>query len=200
MSILRRLAAALFLLPILALSASAQDYRVRPGDVLQIEVLEDATLNRSAIVLPDGQITLPVAGSIRVAGRSLGQVQEELARRLAPGFAAAPTVFVTLSALAERPEPAAPRTIDIFVLGAANAPGKVQVSPGTTLLQAIAQAGGLSPFAAKKRIQLRRVDKSGNEQIYKLDLDAIERGVAGGGATRLVQGDVIVVPQRKLFE
>jgi len=200
MSILRRLAAALFLLPILALSASAQDYRVRPGDVLQIEVLEDATLNRSAIVLPDGQITLPVAGSIRVAGRSLGQVQEELARRLAPGFAAAPTVFVTLSALAERPAPSAPRTIDIFVLGAANAPGKVQVSPGTTLLQAIAQAGGLSPFAAKKRIQLRRVDKSGTEQIYKLDLDAIERGGAGGGTTRLVQGDVIVVPQRKLFE
>ena len=200
MSIVRRLAAALFLLPILAVSAWAQDYRVRAGDVLQIEVLEDPTLNRSAIVLPDGKVTLPVAGSIRVAGRSLGQVQEELARRLAPGFAAAPTVFVTLSALAERPEPAAPRTIDIFVLGAANAPGKVEVSPGTTLLQAIAQAGGLSPFAAKKRIQLRRVDKSGNEQIYKLDLDAIERGVAGGGTTRLYEGDVIVVPQRKLFE
>ena len=200
MSILRRLAAALFLLPILALSASAQDYRVRSGDVLQIEVLEDATLNRSAIVLPDGQITLPVAGTIRVAGRSIGQVQEEIARRLAPGFAAAPTVFVTLSALAERPEPAPERTISIFVLGAANAPGKVEVSPGTTLLQAIAQAGGLSPFAAKKRIQLRRADKSGNEQIYKFDLDAIERGVAGGAATRLYEGDVIVVPQRKLFE
>lgn len=200
MSILRRLAAALFLLPILALSASAQDYRVRPGDVLQIEVLEDATLNRSAIVLPDGQISLPVAGTIRVSGRSLTQVQEELARRLAPGFATAPTVFVSLSALAERPEPAAPRTISIFVLGAANAPGKVDVAPGTTLLQALAQAGGLSPFAAKKRIQLRRVDKNGNEQIYKLDLDAIERGAAAGGTTRLVAGDVIVVPQRKLFE
>ncbi|MES2915818.1 MAG: polysaccharide biosynthesis/export family protein [Pseudomonadota bacterium] len=200
MSILRRLVAALILLPVLALSASAQEYRVRVGDVLEIEVLEDATLNRSAIVLPDGQITLPVAGSIRVAGRSIGQVQEELARRLAPGFATAPTVFVTLSALAERPAPAAPHTIAIFVLGAANAPGKVEVSPGTTLLQAIAQAGGLSPFAAKKRIQLRRVDKSGNEQIYKLDLDAIERGASAGGTTRLVEGDVIVVPQRKLFE
>ncbi len=202
MSILRRLAVAMLLLPVLAVSAFAQDYRVRPGDVLQIEVLEDATLNRSAIVLPDGQISLPVAGSIRVAGRSLAQVQAELASRLAPGFASAPTVFVTLSALAERPAATAavPRTIDIFVLGAANAPGKVQVSPGTTLLQAIAQAGGLSPFAAKKRIQLRRVDKSGTEQIYRLDLDAIERGVSGGGATRLANGDVIVVPQRKLFE
>lgn len=202
MSILRRLVAALFLLPILALTATAQDYRIRSGDTLQIEVLEDATLNRTAIVLPDGQISLPVAGTVRVAGRSLADVQAELVSRLAPGFTSPPTVFVTLSALAERPAATAavPRTIDIFILGAAATPGKVQVSPGTTLLQAIAQAGGLSPFAAKKRVQLRRVDKAGNEQIYKLDLDAIERGVSAGGTTRLVAGDVIVIPQRKLFE
>jgi polysaccharide biosynthesis/export protein len=202
MSILRRLVAALFLLPILALTATAQDYRIRSGDTLQIEVLEDATLNRTAIVLPDGQISLPVAGTVRVAGRSIADVQAELVSRLASGFTSPPTVFVTLSALAERPAATAavPRTIDIFILGAANTPGKVQVSPGTTLLQAIAQAGGLSPFAAKKRIQLRRVDKSGAEQIYKMDLDAIERGASSGGTTRLVAGDVIVIPQRKLFE
>ncbi|WP_128513766.1 polysaccharide biosynthesis/export family protein [Tabrizicola thermarum] len=202
MFILRRLVAALFLLPILALTAAAQDYRIRPGDVLQIEVLEDATLNRSAIVLPDGQISLPVAGTVRVAGRSIAEVQADLVRRLAPGFASTPTVFVTLSALAERPAgtAAAARTIDIYILGAANSPGKIEVSPGTTLLQAIAQAGGVSPFGAKKRIQLRRVDKSGNEQVYRLDLDAIERGASAGGTTRLVKGDVIVIPQRKLFE
>lgn len=202
MPILRRLLAALFVLPILAGLSSAQDYRVRSGDVLQIEVLEDATLNRSAIVLPDGQISLPLAGSIRAAGRTLAEVQADLAGRLAPNFAAAPTVYVTLSALAERAPstPTVARTIDVYILGAANTPGKVEVKPGATLLQALAQAGGLSPFAAKKRVQLRRVDKSGAEQVYKFDLDAIERGAAGGGSTRLVSGDVIVIPQRKLFE
>lgn len=201
MSILRRLAAALILLPLFAVASFAQDYKIRTGDVLQIEVLEDGTLNRSAIVLPDGQISLPLAGSVRAAGRSLAEVQADLAARLAPNFAKSPTVFVTLSALADRAPsaPAAPRMIDVFVMGAANAPGKIEVKPGTTLLQALAQAGGLSPFAAKKRVQLRRVDKSGNEQVYKIDVDAIERGEAGG-ATRLMSGDVIVVPQRKLFE
>lgn len=203
MSILRRLAAVLFLLPLLAAASSAQDYKVRPGDVLQIEVLEDATLNRTAIVLPDGQIAIPLAGSVRAAGRSLAEVQADLAARLAPNFAKSPTVFVTLSALAERPTggggPAAPRLMDVFVMGAANAPGKIEVKPGTTLLQALAQAGGLSPFAAKKRVQLRRVDKSGNEKVYKIDVDAIERGEVGG-STRLMSGDVIVIPQRKLFE
>lgn len=202
MSILRRLAATLVLLPLLAVSSWAQDYRVRPGDVLQIEVLEDATLNRTAIVLPDGQISLPLAGSVRAAGRSLAEVQADLAGRLAPNFASAPTVYVTLSALAERvpSAPATPRLSDIYVLGAATTPGKVEVKPGATLLQALAQAGGVTPFAAKKRIQLRRVDKSGVEKVYKFDLDAIERGEAGGGATRLMSGDVIVIPQRKLFE
>jgi polysaccharide export outer membrane protein len=199
MALVRRLIAALALMPLIGFAASAQEYKLRAGDVVQIEVLEDATLNRSAIVLPDGRISLPLAGSVRVAGRTIGQVQSELSARLASGFATPPTVFVSVDSLAER-VPATARTIDIFVLGAANAPGKVEVAPGTTLLQAIAQAGGLSPFAAKKRIQLRRVDKSGNENVYKLNFDAIENGAASGGTTRLVDGDVIVIPQRKLFE
>ena len=199
MSIVRRLAGALLLVPVLAVSAWAQEYRVRPGDVLQIEVLEDNTLNRSAIVLPDGQVSIPVAGTVRVAGRSLAEVQAELASRLAPGFASPPTVFVTLSALADR-QPAVPHLLAIYILGAANTPGMIEVKPGTTLLQALAQAGGLSPFAAKKRIQLRRTDKSGNERVYRLNLDAIENGEASGGSTRLAEGDVIVIPQRKLFE
>lgn len=199
MPILRRLVAALILLPVLAVASWAQDYKVRAGDVLQIEVLEDATLNRTAIVLPDGQISLPLAGSVRAAGRSLAQVQAELASRLAPNFATPPTVYVTLSSLADRAPAAAPRLTDIYVLGAATTPGKVEVKPGATLLQALAVAGGVTPFAAKKRIQLRRVDKSGVEKVYKFDLDAIERGAAGG-STRLMSGDVIVIPQRKLFE
>lgn len=201
MKLMRALFAVLLAVPLLAVQAQAQDYRVRSGDVLQIEVLEDSTLNRTAIVLPDGQISLPLVGSVQAAGRSLAQVQEDLAARLSGSFATPPTVYVTLSALAERvPASTTPRMIDVFVMGAANAPGRIEVSPGTTFLQAIAQAGGLSPFAATKRIQLRRTDKSGNEKIYRLNYDAIEQGTATGGTTRLVDGDVIIVPQRKLFE
>lgn len=201
MRIIRVFAAMLMILPLMVAQGFAQDYRLRSGDVVQIEVLEDTGLNRSAIVLPDGQISLPMVGSVRAAGRSLAQIQADVAARLSPSFATPPTVYVTLETLAERVSvPSTPRTIDIFIVGAANTPGRVEVSPGTTVLQAIAQAGGFSPFAATKRIQLRRVDKSGNERVYRIDYDAIERGVANGGTTRLVDGDVIVVPQRRLFE
>lgn len=199
MKLLQMLLAALMVLPFLGAEVAAQDYRLQRGDTVQIEVLEDATLSRSTLVLPDGQISVPQVGSVRAAGRTLEQLQADVAARLAPSFATPPTVFVTLSSLApiiDRPE----RTIDIFVIGAANAPGRVQIPPGSTLLQALSAAGGLSPFAADKRVQLRRVDKAGNEKIYRVDYDAIERGESSVGTTRVLDGDVIVIPQRKLFE
>jgi len=192
-------AALMLLLPLMVAQAVAQDYLLRPGDVVQIEVLEDGNLNRTAIVLPDGQISLPLAGSVQASGRSLVQVQSDLTARLSSNFAAPPTVFVTLNALGVRTA-AVPRTIDVYIVGEAANSGLIAVAPGTTLLQAIAQAGGLSPFAAKKRVQLRRVDRSGVEKVYTFNFDAIERGAGAGAATRLTDGDVIVVPQRRLFE
>ena len=56
---------------VFATGAFAQSgYQIRTGDTLQIEVLEDPSLNRSVLVLPDGTISLPFAGSIRAAGRT----------------------------------------------------------------------------------------------------------------------------------
>lgn len=188
----------------LATGASAQDsYRVKPGDVVRIEVLEDANLNRDALVLPDGRISLPLAGTLPAAGRSIEEIQGDITARLGPNFAVPPTVFVTLNQLAEPAPssgPVAANTIDVFITGAALKPGRYAIEPGTTLLQFIAEAGGFSPFAATKRIQLRRVDRAGAEQVYNFNYDAIEKGTAGGGATVIADGDVIVVPQRRLFE
>ncbi len=200
MTLFRLLVAFFLVLPVFVGQALAQEYKLKTGDVIQVEVLEDSTLNRTAIVLPGGQISLPLVGAVQAGGRTLGEVQADVASQLSKSFAAAPTVFVTLSALAERVPPGEPPTIDVFIVGAANTPGRVEMSPRSTLLQAIAQAGGLSPFAAKKRIQLRRTDKQGNEKTYRLNFEAIEMGEGAGGAMQLVDGDVIIVPQRKLFE
>lgn len=181
-------------------------YRIRPGDVLRIEVLEDATLNRSVLVSPDGRISLPLAGSVQAAGNPIEAVQQALTAQLAPNFAAPPSVFVSVERLAERVPagPAAPPapepTIAIYVLGEVGSPGKLELAPGTTVLQLFAQMGGFGRFAATTRIQLRRVDSAGVEQIYALNYDAIEAGTNPNGRTTLAEGDVIVVPQRRLFE
>ena len=191
------LLAALVAVPLAASGVSAQDsYRFQPGDVVRIEVLEDGNLNRDALVLPDGNISLPLAGTVRAAGRSLEQVQTELTSRLAPNFAAPPTVFVSVGQLAERQTgPVTERTIDVFLMGEAATPGKIEVSPGSTILQVLAQSGGFSPFAAKKRIQLRR-----GAQVYTFDYTAVEKAGGTGFDTVVREGDVIVIPTRRLFE
>lgn len=181
-----------------------EGYRVRPGDVLRVEVIEDESLNRDVLVLPDGTISFPLAGSIRSAGRTLGQVRSTLTAALEPNFASQPNVFVGISRLADRRAASAPveaATIDIFVLGEANSTGALSVAPGTTVLQAFAQMGGFTNFAATQRVQLRRTDpRSGAETVYLLDYDAIQSGRSPNGQVAVAQGDVILVPQRGLFE
>lgn len=89
-------------------------------------------------------------------------------------------------------------TATIYLMGELNGPGTIQVDEGITLLQAIAQAGGFTRFAATKRVELHRVDPtSGVPQVYHFDH---KRARASLSATRLADGDVIVVPERRLFE
>jgi polysaccharide export outer membrane protein len=179
----------------LALAQSA-GYRIQPGDQLAITVLEDDTLNRTTLVLPDGRISVPLAGSIQAAGRSVESVESTIADRLASNFAVRPSVFVSVVAVTDEVE-----TFPIFVVGQVGEPGQRDVEPGTTMLQAIALAGGLDRFAATKRIQLRRADPStGQERLYIFNYRAVERGGAIQSMITLREGDVIVVPERRLFE
>ena len=204
-----RVAAPVLALPLLLaaplLPALAQDgsYLIRPGDVLQVEVLEDPGLNRSVLVSPDGRITMPLAGAIRASGKTIEDVQNELAGHLTPNFAVKPNVYVSIERIAERPSGGGVRavaTIDIYVIGEGEDSGKLSVTPGTTVLQLFAQMGGFSRFAATKRIELRRTDRgTGAMTRYNINYDAIMHGTSRIGDTVLVKDDVIVIPQRKLF-
>lgn len=184
-------------LPALAQTAS---YKIKPGDVLQLEVLEDATLNRSLLVLPDGTVAVPSGGVVKASGQTLPQVQAAVTAALAPNFATAPTVYLGVGQIAAPVASSGTAAVSgIYVMGEVAKPGRVDVPPGTTMLQFLAQAGGFTPFAATKRIQLRRIDRAGQEQVWIYDYSAI---MAGKPAPALVlqKGDVIVVPQRRLFE
>ena len=184
---------------------SSENYVIQSGDVLQIEVLEDPSLNRSALVLPDGSISFPMAGTVPAKGRSVDQVRQNLSAALASNFASSPNVFVSIAALAP---PAAPRgngstrTIDVFALGEFEQPGRKEVKPGITLLQFLAEAGGLSRFAAEKRIELHRTEpKTGKVTTYLFNYRTPGGGSSGiNGGTMLAEGDVVKVPQRRLFE
>ncbi len=186
-----------------ATSAYAQtEFGIGPGDRLQIEVLEDPSLNREVLVLPDGSFSFPLAGAVSAGGRTTEQVEAALASALAPNFATSPTVSVSVAALGERAATGGTRTIDIYLMGeVAGGGGLIQVQRGTTILQALALSGGFTKFAATKRIQLRRTDpQSGQQTVYAINYNAIEQGASNIGASQLADGDVIIVPERRLFE
>jgi polysaccharide export outer membrane protein len=185
--------------------ALAEGYQVRPGDILKLEIVEDPTLDRTLLVAPDGRISLPQAGTLKVSGLSVDAIGAAVAGKMAASFASPPTVSVSLQQLAQRVPgsgvAAAAATTDIYVLGEANKAGRLALAPRTTLLQAFAEMGGFTKFAATKRIQLRRTDpKTGAPVIFTLNYQAIEAGQSTDGNITLRAGDVIVVPQRRLFE
>jgi len=198
-----RFLVALFVMAGLAGTATAQSsYSIQPGDTLQIEVLEDPELGRNVLVLPDGSISFPLAGSVRAGGRTVDGVARTISSRLASDFAVEPTVLVSVASLApEREQQDNADLMDIYIIGEANQPGLREVETGTTLLQFLAEAGGLSRFAAEKRIQLRRIDPaSGQERVYRFNYRTMGGDNSISGTTVLAPGDVIVVPERRLFE
>lgn len=199
---LMKLFAPLIALLLSAGMLSAQgDYQIRPGDTLVIEVLEDSSLNRAVAVLPNGQINFPYAGSVAAQGRTVSEVEGALRSGISSNFASPPTVFVTVQprqavASSGGSSSTSGKTIDVFFLGEVNKPGAVQVKRGTTLLQAMAVSGGVSKFAATKRIQLRR---EGTPDAFTINYKALSNGSANNDI-ELKDGDVILVPERRLFE
>ncbi len=199
---MKQLIFALLGLFLAVLPAAAQSsYHIKPGDVLHIEVLQDSSLNRSVLVAPDGRITMPLAGTLKVSGDTVDQVAALLTQKLAPNYAAKPTVYVGIASVATSTAATGTgKMIDVYVIGEANKPGKFSVAQGTTILQFLAEIGGFTSFAATKRIQLRRTDAKGHETVYTLNYQAVENGGTDTLTSLVAKGDVFIIPPRHLFE
>ncbi|MGR3782393.1 MAG: polysaccharide biosynthesis/export family protein [Albimonas sp.] len=176
-----------------------QPYKIRVGDRLGVSVLEDPSLSTQVLVLPDGRISLPIAGSVFVSGRTTAEVESQLTRALAAGFAVEPTITVSVAGLA----PLADELDDavrFYVMGAMNGTGAVESDREITLIEAIAMVGGPSPFAATDRIQLRRRDANGVETVILFDFERVEEGLPVVNNEILQDGDVIFAPERGLWD
>lgn len=175
----------------LTTAAADERYLLRSGDRIAVSVLEDPLMDQTSLIRPDGRISLAIAGSILAEGLTAEELQEMIAQRLRKSFVEKPTVIVALLETEEADPPA------VFILGQVNSPGRVPMEEPLTLLQALAMAGGTATFAATERIYVRR-SGGGGDEVLSFDYDAIEQGA--GADIRLREGDVIVVPERGLFD
>lgn len=194
-----RIVLALLLLGGLTTGALAQT--IKTGDSLSISVLQDPKLDRQVIVDPAGQIAFPLAGHVRARGLTPQAIENALKDKLKPNYKDEELdVTVSFTAAAKPDIPEDDLKPKIFITGEVIRPGSYVVRQKTTLMQAIALAGGLGPFAAKRRLQVRRRSGDGGETIFAFDYRAYEAGNDLEGNVTLHAGDVIIVPERGLFE
>ncbi len=160
-------------------------YRINPGDVLQIFVWNEQELTRDALVQPDGMFSFPMVGSVRAGGATTDQIADKIKQGLGDFLRDTPVVTVSLLGIQGN---------KIFVLGKVARPGEFVLNSETDVMQALALAGGLNPFAAEDDIRILRRDDSGDEVSIPFHYDKVKEGKELDTNIMLKSGDVLVVP------
>jgi len=193
-----RISIVLICLAIWATAADAQT--LKPGDSLSISVLQDPKLDRSVVVDPSGEIAFPLAGHIRARGLTPQALEKILIAKLKDNYKDDHLDVTVAIANSPKDIPEEDLKPKIFITGEVLRPGPYIIRQPITLMQAITFAGGIGPYAAKRRIQVRRRMPGGDETIFMFDYKAYEAGADLEGNISLRAGDVIMVPERGLFE
>jgi polysaccharide biosynthesis/export protein len=159
------------------------NYVIGSEDSLKIDVWKEPNLSSSGLpVRPDGKISLPLVGDIQAAGRTPMQLSADITQLLKK-FVTDPVVSVTVIASNSQ---------HVFLIGEVGRVGPLAITPGMTVLQAIASAGGLTPYANRKHIYILR-GEPGKQQKIPFDYNkALKKGDMQG--VSLLTGDTIVVP------
>jgi polysaccharide export outer membrane protein len=147
-----------------------------------VTVWKEANLSATLPVRPDGKISLPLVGDITAAGFTPMQLAADITTRLKQ-FVTDPVVDVAVLAVNSK---------HVFLIGEVGHVGPLAITPGMTILQAIATAGGLTPYANKKKIYILRGDPGKQQKIAFDYTKALKKGDMQG--VSLVSGDTIVVP------
>ena len=159
----------------------ATDYRVGAQDLLAISVFGVQELNKEVRVNSNGQISLPLIGAVMAGGRTIPELEAELARKYSDGYLQKPQVSVFVKEFTSQ---------RVTLEGAIAKPGIYPITGKTTLLQAIALAGGIDDKTADLGgiVLMRQVD--GKRMAAAYDLRQVRKGVVDDP---LIYGDDIIV-------
>ena len=172
--------------------AAQTDYMIGPQDVVTITVFGEPDLSNKYTVEQDGTFTFPLIGRVKAGGVTLRALEQDLRTKLADGYLKNPQVNVSIETY---------RSQRILILGEVRAPAEYQLNGDTTLLAALARAGGPTPAAGREAV-IVRPPKAGADgtkpardaQILKVDLSALQSGDLALNIP-LLDGDTVTIPK-----
>ena len=170
-------------IPTQAATPTDDAYMIEAGDILEISVWREEGLEKDVIVRPDGGLSFPLVGNVQASGKSVAQLQAEVADKL-KRFIPDPSVSVAVKQLSGN---------NVYVIGKVNKPGVFQVTRRVDVVQALSMAGGMSTYAAANSIQILRRE-GGKQTAIPFAYGDIEKGKGLQQNIVLRAGDVVVVP------
>ena len=154
-----------------------------PGDVLEVSVWKDEALTRQVVVRPDGKISFPLIGSVVAQGRTVEELRQAVEDQIKGYVPDAPvTVLVT--------QVGSPK---VFVVGKVAKSGLYIMGETLRVMQALAMAGGMTPFAKKDDIIIIR-NVNDQQKVLKFNYSQVAEGKHLKQNISLKPGDTIVVP------
>jgi polysaccharide export outer membrane protein len=161
-----------------------QTYVIGPEDVISVHVWKEPEASRRVTVRPDGKISLPLIQDVPAAGLTSTQLAEQVAVALRKYFAHADVAVVVEQINSKK----------IYVVGEVARPGAYPLLAGnTSVLQALAAAGGLREFANTKKIYILK-GAGPHQRRLPFDYNAVIKGKKTGQNVLVESGDTIVVP------
>lgn len=161
----------------------SSDYKIKPGDVLLVNVWKEQDLTMEVLVRPDGRFSFPLAGDLEAAGHSVEEVRQALIAKISSFVPDAAATVMVKSIEGNR----------AYVVGKVGRPGPITMAQETNVMQALSIAGGTAQFAELKRILILR-GQGTNQSAIHFNYNEVQDGENLEQNVVLMSGDVVVVP------
>lgn len=159
-------------------------YIIGADDVLAVNVWKEPEISRTIPVRSDGKISLPLVGEVQAGGMSPKQLESQIAKNLENYISEPEVTVIVQEAKSQR----------FNILGQVSKPGSYQLTNSTTVLDAIAMAGGFRDFAKSKSIYVLRPQAGGNELRLPFNYKDVIKGEGRSQNIKLQPHDTVVVP------
>lgn len=163
---------------------AVEDYTIGPGDVLDIVVFQVDDLSVEREVNARGEIGMPLIGSVPVAGKTPLEVSDQLKALYTVDYLHDPQISVEVSEYISR---------QVTLVGELRRPGNYPLRGHTTLLEAMAMAGGVSRIADRESVIIFRTEDDQQVYGYLVNLDEVMGGAKSD--PEIFGSDRIVVPE-----